>query len=185
MLQSLTFIPFIIFPLFWLLMMTIGIGGTIFWIIMLIHVSTHEVKDKTTWVLVVALTHIIGAVIYYFMVKKPFDDMVLANGGQIPPSNNASMPQPMVAQVATKSSALAITALVLGFIAFIPGIGFIAAIVAITLGFISRSHVKKGTAEGKGMALTGILLGFAGIIIWALLMLLPFLFFIIAAASSK
>ena len=186
----------IIFPLLWLLMMVIGIGGTIFWIFMLIHAAQHDIKDKTTWILVVALTSFIGATIYYFMVKKPFDAAMKANGGQMPQYSpiptpvstqtpGVPVPQPIVAPVATKSSAFSITALVLGIAAFIPGVGFICGIVGIVFGFIARSQIKKGIAEGKGMALAGIILGFAGIIMWIIIGLLPLILFMTIAASSR
>jgi hypothetical protein len=47
----------------------IGIIPTIFWIAMLIDVIRREFNDsnmKLIWVLVIALTHFLGAVIYYF-----------------------------------------------------------------------------------------------------------------------
>ncbi len=56
-----------------LLAAVIGIGGTIFWIMMLIECATKEsdVGDtKLVWIVIIAVTHIIGAAIYFF-VRRP------------------------------------------------------------------------------------------------------------------
>lgn len=62
-----------LFIFVWFFFVAVGIFGSIFWIWMLIHAATNEIKDKVVWVLVLIFTHIIGAVIYYFVVKRPFD----------------------------------------------------------------------------------------------------------------
>jgi hypothetical protein len=51
----------------------IGILGTVFWIWMLIDCATKESSqgnDKIVWIIVIALTHLIGAAIY-FLVRRP------------------------------------------------------------------------------------------------------------------
>jgi hypothetical protein len=51
----------------------IGLLGTIFWIWMLVDCLTNEpteYKDKVIWVVVIVLTHFIGAAIYFF-VRRP------------------------------------------------------------------------------------------------------------------
>jgi hypothetical protein len=50
----------------------VGIASTIFWIMMLIHAATHEVENKAMWIIVLVFTGIIGALIYYFVVKRKF-----------------------------------------------------------------------------------------------------------------
>jgi len=58
----------LLFPFFF-----IGILGTAFWIWMLIDCATKESSqgnDKIVWVIVIALTHFIGAAIY-FLVRRP------------------------------------------------------------------------------------------------------------------
>lgn len=65
----------IIFAGFWLLWFGIAVLGTIFWIWMLVDVLKREFpkdkeNDKIIWLLVVILTHWIGALVYYFLVKK-------------------------------------------------------------------------------------------------------------------
>ena len=54
-------------------MMVIFVGGMILWVFMLVHVAQHDVKDKTAWIIILALTNFIGAIIYYFVVKRPYD----------------------------------------------------------------------------------------------------------------
>ncbi len=49
----------------------IGILFFVFWIIMLVDAATRKFKndtDKVIWILVIVLTGIIGALIYYFVV---------------------------------------------------------------------------------------------------------------------
>jgi len=64
-----TLFPFLVMiPLF-----LIGILGTAFWIWMLIDCATKESSqgnDKIVWIIVIALTHFIGALIY-FLVRRP------------------------------------------------------------------------------------------------------------------
>ena len=62
------------FPLaivgFWLCAMVIGIAGLAFWIYVLVDVVQREFpgeNEKLTWVLVVALTGWIGALVYWFV----------------------------------------------------------------------------------------------------------------------
>ena len=56
------------------LMFILPFGGMVIWILALVHVVSHEdIRDRTTWILVVALTGFVGSIIYYFMVKRPYD----------------------------------------------------------------------------------------------------------------
>lgn len=51
----------------------IGILGTIFWIWMIVDCATNEPsegQDKLVWILVIVLTHLIGAAVYFF-VRRP------------------------------------------------------------------------------------------------------------------
>jgi len=62
--------------LFVSLMMLINIGGLVIWILMLIDCVKRDFpqeNDKMVWVLVIALTNWIGALIYYFVIKKKED----------------------------------------------------------------------------------------------------------------
>ena len=72
-----------IFGLFWLFMMSfwiiwlalivVGLLGMVLWILMLLDCVKRKFdgeNEKVVWILVLALTHVIGAVIYYFLVKR-------------------------------------------------------------------------------------------------------------------
>jgi len=51
----------------------LGIGGTGFWIVMLIECATKEAdtgNTKIVWIIILVFTHIIGALIYFF-VRRP------------------------------------------------------------------------------------------------------------------
>ena len=61
------------FFLFFLFFGVLGVGGTILWVWMLIDCATKEPSegnDKIIWMLVILFTHVIGALIYYF-VRRP------------------------------------------------------------------------------------------------------------------
>ncbi len=64
----------------------------------------------------------------------------------------------------SKTNGLAIASLVCSFFFWLYGVG---AILAIIFGFIARSQIKRSgdTQQGKGLALAGIIIGFAGIAI--------------------
>lgn len=61
----------------------------------------------------------------------------------------------------SKNSGFAIASLVLGLLFFLP----FANILAIVFGFIALNQIKKNNLSGKGMAITGIVLGILGIFI--------------------
>lgn len=59
--------------LFSLLGLALAVGVTVFWIWMIIDCATNEPSegnDKLVWILLIILTHIVGALIYYF-VRRP------------------------------------------------------------------------------------------------------------------
>ena len=48
----------------------LSLAGTIFWIMMLVDAARREFKDdtmKVVWILVIAFTNVIGALVYYFV----------------------------------------------------------------------------------------------------------------------
>lgn len=50
-----------------------GILGTVFWVWMLIDCAKNEPRkgnDRIVWVLIIALTHVLGAAIYFF-ARRP------------------------------------------------------------------------------------------------------------------
>ena len=59
--------------LFFVPLMLIGVLGTVFWIWMIVDCALHESStgnDKIVWILVILFTHLIGALLYYF-VRRP------------------------------------------------------------------------------------------------------------------
>ncbi len=59
---------------FSLIIAGISILAFVFWIFMLVDCVKRKFKndtEKIVWVLVIIFTHIIGALIYYFIVKYP------------------------------------------------------------------------------------------------------------------
>ncbi|MFH2105021.1 MAG: PLDc N-terminal domain-containing protein [Parcubacteria group bacterium] len=64
---------FSLYFLFIALIIGINVGGIIIWILMLIDCVKRDFPnkdDKLVWILVIALTSWIGALIYYFVVKR-------------------------------------------------------------------------------------------------------------------
>ncbi len=53
-----------------ILLFAVGILGTIFWIWMLVDCAKREFDSKVAWILILVFTGVIGAILYYFIVKK-------------------------------------------------------------------------------------------------------------------
>jgi hypothetical protein len=64
----------VVFGMFFfiLFMFLLIIGGMVFWIFMLIDCARRPMRDndRVVWILVLALTSYLGAIIYYFAVKR-------------------------------------------------------------------------------------------------------------------
>ncbi len=65
---------FIFFILFEVVLWGLIIAGLVFWIFMIVDVVQRQnwenEQDKTVWILVVILAGYIGAIIYYFVIRK-------------------------------------------------------------------------------------------------------------------
>lgn len=46
------------------------LAALVFWIMMLSHAIRHPIPSKAVWILLLLLTGVIGAVVYYFAVKR-------------------------------------------------------------------------------------------------------------------
>ena len=58
----------------WFSLIALGILAFVLWILMIIDVAKRKFKqenDRVMWILILVFTGIIGAIIYYFIVKKP------------------------------------------------------------------------------------------------------------------
>lgn len=57
----------------------IGILGTILWVWMLVDCAKREFKnenDKLLWILVIVLANTVGAIVYYFIIKREQDKKI-------------------------------------------------------------------------------------------------------------
>ncbi len=53
----------------------VAILALILWIWMLVHAIRHPIHDKALWIIIILLFGIIGAIVYYFAVKRHCEDM--------------------------------------------------------------------------------------------------------------
>jgi hypothetical protein len=78
-------------------------------------------------------------------------------------------PAPGIDAPATKPSRLPLAAMITGLVSipglFLCGLGLIGGIVAIVLGFVALSRIKRDGAGSKGQAWTGIITGFLAIVL--------------------
>jgi TctA family transporter len=64
---------YVLFFVFWIIFAVLMMAGFVLWIVMLIDVIQRKFEndnDRILWVLVVVLTGMIGAAIYYLVVKS-------------------------------------------------------------------------------------------------------------------
>lgn len=64
----------IFFIVFILILIVLGILATIFWIWMLVDCFTNKYMNsdnKLLWVILIFFTHLIGAAVYFFAVRRP------------------------------------------------------------------------------------------------------------------
>jgi uncharacterized protein DUF4190 len=83
----------------------------------------------------------------------------------------------MNVQIQTTNTA-AILSLIFGIICWF-GLPFIGAIAAVVCGHIARSEIRRappGTVDGDGMAIAGLILGYAHLVLFVLIVALIFLF---------
>lgn len=79
---------------------------------------------------------------------------------------------------APRTSVTAVASLVFGVLSWFP-LPVIGAILAIVLGHVARGEIRRappGTLEGDGMALAGLILGWAHVVIAILCLAVIFLF---------
>ena len=78
---------------FMLVFFAIGIASFVFWIMMIVHAASNPIENKAMWIVLMALTGIIGAIVYYFAVKRNFNRQPPAQFPQ-PPQSNAPTQNP-------------------------------------------------------------------------------------------
>ena len=77
------------------------------------------------------------------------------------------------------TSTMAIISLVFGIICWV-ALPFVGAIVAVVCGHVARGEIKRappGSIEGDGMAITGLILGYAHLALFVLAVMAVFMFF--------
>ena len=91
-------------------------------------------------------------------------------------SMSASPPPPPTGATPRPTNAFAIAALVLGILGWslLPALGSIGAIV---FGHLARAQIRRQPADGDGLALAGLLLGWIAVALWLLGVLAVILFF--------
>ncbi|MFL5804239.1 MAG: DUF4190 domain-containing protein [Roseiflexaceae bacterium] len=94
-------------------------------------------------------------------------------------------PQPAYAPLTLPNSTAAIVSLVFGILSWI-GLFFIGGIVAVVAGHMARNEIRNsgGQIGGSGMAMAGLILGYANIALSVLACLGFFVLVMIGAASS-
>lgn len=70
----------------------LSIVGFIFWLFMLIHAASKPIEHKVAWVVIIAITGLIGAILYYFMVKRSYYEILPSNQAYVPPAANVPPP---------------------------------------------------------------------------------------------
>jgi hypothetical protein len=77
-----------LFALFSLLML----AGSIFWIMMVVHAASKPIENRAMWIVILIFTGIIGAIIYYFVVKRNFKEGVAPVAPMTPPTTPSTPP---------------------------------------------------------------------------------------------
>jgi hypothetical protein len=65
-----------------LFIFVLAILAIIFWIMMLVHAASKPIENKAMWIIIIVIFGIIGALVYYFAVKRKFNSRTM----QSPPS---------------------------------------------------------------------------------------------------
>ena len=76
-----------------------------------------------------------------------------------------------------RTSALAVISLVFGIVGWLP-VPVIGSIVAIVTGHLARAEIRRNPQglEGDGLAIAGLVLGYAALALWVLAIMVMFLF---------
>ncbi len=70
------------FALFFILM----IAGSIFWIMMIVHAASKPIENRPMWIVILVLTGVLGALVYYFVVKRNFKEGMAPVAPMTPPA---------------------------------------------------------------------------------------------------
>lgn len=79
------------------ILFALGIALFVFWIMMIVHAVKRPIEHKALWIIVLLVGQGLGAVIYYFAVKRPFDaSHVLVPVAPATPATNVPPQNPPV-----------------------------------------------------------------------------------------
>lgn len=96
------------------------------------------------------------------------------------PENNNSYTIPPYTPVYRHESTLAVASMICGILSWLPVIHFFGAIAAVITGHMAKKEIREsnGTLTGDGMALTGLILGYAqlGLVVLAIICVITALF---------
>ena len=70
---------------------TLFLAGGIFWLIMLIHAISNPIPNKVLWVAVIFFLSLLGAVIYYFVIKRKYTSVMVPNPNNPPYQMNVGV----------------------------------------------------------------------------------------------
>lgn len=84
-----------------LVWIAIVLAATVFWLLMLVHAATHPIQNRAMWILIIVFLNLLGAIVYYFAVKRPFTKMAREALGTGPAAVSpiTGMPSPLPAPV--------------------------------------------------------------------------------------
>jgi len=54
------------------LFFVVAIAATVFWIVMLVHAASHPIENQAMWIILMVFTGVLGAIIYFFVVKQKY-----------------------------------------------------------------------------------------------------------------
>ena len=75
----------------------VGLVAFIFWIMMLVHAIKYPIDSKPLWIILIIITGVLGAIIYYFAVKRGYKlEMTGPPSAPPPVAPSSNMPPPTV-----------------------------------------------------------------------------------------
>jgi uncharacterized BrkB/YihY/UPF0761 family membrane protein len=63
----------IVFLILLIIVAIVAIVSSVFWVMMLVDCAKRDFKDKMVWILIILFTHVLGATLYYYAIKKVED----------------------------------------------------------------------------------------------------------------
>lgn len=61
--------------MFWgiiMILILLMLAGIVFCIVMIVHAARHDIKNKAIWIIMMVVTGWLGAIVYYFVIKRSF-----------------------------------------------------------------------------------------------------------------